>query len=818
MGVVYKAEDTKLERTVAIKFLPRQIAVNSEGRERFKIEAKAAASLNHPNIATIYAIEENDDDTFIVMEYIEGRELKELTSDNRQLPISDVTDYATQIADGLKAAHKKGVTHRDIKSSNIKITDEDQVKIMDFGLAKVRGGAQVTKVGTTLGTAAYMSPEQTQGVAVDHRTDIWSLGVVLYEMLTGRLPFAGDYEQAVFYAILNEEPAPVADLREDAPKGLVQIIDKTLRKDVTNRYQSINGIITDLGALQLSRSGAQSRPHPIRKGRRVVSFWALTVLLAFAGFIAYLQYFSTSPKKADFTIAIAPFWGQNDAAVDEGRTMQAYVERKVRELLGHEEDVIVLGKEIGSVPRTHDEARTLGEQVKAALVIWGEVVVLHGEVEIQPYLTVLEQGAGLGVESPQTFHALLSEPNQLSLRKAEAAEIGNLALIVAARYYRWKNPDKALTILQGITPQSIESLSLGAWIYYEKREWQKAEEQFQEVISVDPEGVSYHVHIGLGEVYRWQHKYAEATQQLMRAKALAPDNWAPCYWLGLLFYEQGLYDNALEEYRLASERDPKNAAPHSGLAQAYGDLGRFDEAVSEYQQAMELDPKNEDRYRSNLASIYAKQNEIDRAITEYKKASKINPQNEQTHLDLAELYQKDSRYGDALREYKTAIKLAPNKTWLYRNLARFYMQQGDTVGARQTMHALVELKPDDPSPSFELAEIYHILGEFSNAILEYHKAIELKPNDTWQDAMAYVNLGVLYALRNQHKEALESYATAVQLAPQEHWTHRHLGHFYLRQGEYEKARQELTMSAELDPKSVETQVLLDSVSILITQK
>jgi len=144
MGVVYKAEDTKLERTVAIKFLPRQIAVNSEERERFKIEAKAAASLNHPNIATIYNIEEVDGDTFIVMEYIKGKELKELTTDDGELSIEDVTNYATQIAEGLKAAHEEDVTHRDIKSANIMITERGQVKIMDFGLAKVRGGASLT--------------------------------------------------------------------------------------------------------------------------------------------------------------------------------------------------------------------------------------------------------------------------------------------------------------------------------------------------------------------------------------------------------------------------------------------------------------------------------------------------------------------------------------------------------------------------------------------------------------------------------------------------------------------------------------------------
>ncbi|MCG8606763.1 serine/threonine protein kinase, partial [bacterium] len=226
MGVVYKAEDTKLKRDVAIKFLPRQIAASDEERERFKIEAQAAAALNHSNIATIHAIEQHDEEMFIVMEYIEGQELKDVVGAYRDtpLPTDDVLDYATQIASGLQAAHKKGVIHRDIKSSNIMITEEGQVKIMDFGLAKIRGGAGVTKVGTTLGTASYMSPEQARGEDADHHTDIWAFGVVLYEMLTGQLPFPGDYEQAVIYSILNEDP----EFSDKMPSTLRQIVQRTL--------------------------------------------------------------------------------------------------------------------------------------------------------------------------------------------------------------------------------------------------------------------------------------------------------------------------------------------------------------------------------------------------------------------------------------------------------------------------------------------------------------------------------------------------------------------------------------------------------------
>ncbi|MCH7774406.1 MAG: protein kinase, partial [Bacteroidetes bacterium] len=268
MGIVYKAEDIKLERTVAIKFLPHNISANSEERERFKIEAKAAAALNHPNIATIYAIEEFDKEMFIVMEFIDGKELKE---EIKAGPIQskEAINIATQIAEGLIAAHKKEIIHRDIKSSNIMITKDGKVKIMDFGLAKIKGGTELTKIGSTVGTAAYMSPEQTKGEEVDHRTDIWSLGVVLYQMLSGSLPFQGDYEQAIIYSILNEEPTVLKSL----PKELENILNKVLQKNPQDRYQNISEILDDLKRMLEvpQRTPSSTRSKSELKFRKIVS-------------------------------------------------------------------------------------------------------------------------------------------------------------------------------------------------------------------------------------------------------------------------------------------------------------------------------------------------------------------------------------------------------------------------------------------------------------------------------------------------------------------------------------------------------------------
>ena len=258
MGVVYKAQDTKLDRLVALKFLPAHALSNSEDKERFIREAKAAASLNHQNIAHIYEIGESNESgsgkqMFIAMEYIEGKTLEDIihSKGGSPLPLKTAINYSIQIADGLQAAHEKGIVHRDIKSANIMVNEKDQIKIMDFGLAKFAGGTKVTKLGTTMGTAAYMSPEQATGEKVDHRTDIWSLGIVMYEMISGQLPFKNDYEQALLYAIMNEEPEPLTAKRTGVPISIDGVISKALAKDPAMRYQHIDEIPADLRTIEL---------------------------------------------------------------------------------------------------------------------------------------------------------------------------------------------------------------------------------------------------------------------------------------------------------------------------------------------------------------------------------------------------------------------------------------------------------------------------------------------------------------------------------------------------------------------------------------
>ncbi len=258
MGEVYLAEDTRLERKVALKFLPAQLSADAEERQRFVHEAKAAAALSHPNIVTVYEIGEHQGQVFIAMEYVDGRTLKDLLSSDRppstvhRLPISQVLNIALQIASGLAAAHAKGIVHRDLKPANIMVTGQGAAKIVDFGLAKLRGLSRLTKSGTTLGTVSYMSPEQALGKEVDQRSDIWSLGVILYEMLAGRLPFHGEYDQAVLYAVINQEPESLTKIRSDIPDDIKRIVHKALAKKPENRFQSTDELLDELKRFQLS--------------------------------------------------------------------------------------------------------------------------------------------------------------------------------------------------------------------------------------------------------------------------------------------------------------------------------------------------------------------------------------------------------------------------------------------------------------------------------------------------------------------------------------------------------------------------------------
>jgi len=288
MGIVYKAEDTKLKRSVALKFLPPELIQNEEIKERFVLEAQTAAALSHPNICTIHEIDEEGGKSFISMEYVEGQSLRSKI-DKGPLEIDEALNISMQVAEGLEEAHKKGIIHRDIKSANIMVTDKGQAKVMDFGLAKVKGATLLTREGTTLGTVAYMSPEQAKGKEIDNRSDIWSLGVVMYEMLCGQLPFKGEREASILYSVVHEEPKPIKEIKHDLPLELQQIIARALKKKPESRYTSATEMINDLRKYQdvlraeeLGALNLRTLLRRIRKPRVAIPVICAVLIIALA--------------------------------------------------------------------------------------------------------------------------------------------------------------------------------------------------------------------------------------------------------------------------------------------------------------------------------------------------------------------------------------------------------------------------------------------------------------------------------------------------------------------------------------------------------
>ncbi len=308
MGVVYKAEDTKLKRTVALKFLPQNTFAGEEEKNRFIREAQSAASLEHSNIFTVYEIDEADGQIFIAMAFIDGESLKEKI-EKGPMKLKEAVNIACQVCDGLYEAHEKGIVHRDIKPANIMITSKGQVKIMDFGLAKAVGRSRLTKTKSSMGTVAYMSPEQTNGEDVDSRSDVWSLGVVLYEMISGQLPFKGDYEQAILYSVMNEDAESLTSLRPGVPLGLQRVVEKALAKNPEERYQNVDEMLVDLRIVGnelesgTKKTAVPKRNRKINKKVVVIAGAAFLVLILMA--LGYI--FLVGSSQTFDSIAIIPF-------------------------------------------------------------------------------------------------------------------------------------------------------------------------------------------------------------------------------------------------------------------------------------------------------------------------------------------------------------------------------------------------------------------------------------------------------------------------------------------------------------------------------
>jgi serine/threonine protein kinase/tetratricopeptide (TPR) repeat protein len=722
MGVVYKAEDTKLDRTVAIKFLPRRVAANQEEKQRFVIEAKAAAALNHSNIATIHNIEEADNEIFIVMEYIEGKELKEIIKS--QIPnLQSAIDYATQIAEGLQAAHKKGIIHRDIKSSNIMITDDGKVKIMDFGLAKFRGSAQLTQIGTTIGTAAYMSPEQARGEESDQRSDTWSFGVVLYEMLTGQLPFKGDYEQAVLYSMMNEEPQSVSEINPQVPDLLAQVVTKSLQKDIVQRYQNMSEILIDLKSIQSTSSGeikiigrqVSPKTNKLLWGVAILIIVILAISIPFV--LNRRDSVNTSvgkPEPASLErIAILPFSNLRPdpdtdylgfALADQIIGSMAYVKNvlvspssAVRKYIGQTIDIATVGGELnvkyiltGNYLKQGDMVRLNVELVNAGNreLIWRDVVEEKYENSFR-FQDIISEKIINGLE-------VQFSPNEKALASADIPS-NSLAYEYYLRAVAFNNNEEGNQLAIQMLDKCLALDSSYAPAWYEK-------------------GVRTHQ----------MASYSLGGQQFL--------------------------DKAIGYYKKALEIKPDYIGPFASLAVLYTEIDKKEEALEISRKVLAINPNNPDVHFL-LSYIYRYVGMMEEAVKEAETAVKINPN--PGYRSTGHIFLYLGNYEQALKSYR----LDKGSPFYYLNSAFVYLRMGENAKALQFLNKVLELDRNTTNSYFAQSIKAYLEGDIDKAI-EYSQMIE-KENLT--DGEMWYGITQDYALYKQPQKAIATLKKAVEL-------------------------------------------------------
>lgn len=388
MGVVYRAQDLKLNRVVALKFLPLEHTSTANDIQRFQNEAEALSSLNHPNIATIFDIDESEGQRFIALELLPGGTLRskvrESQSAGREIPLQLVVSYAMQIADGLAHAHKRNIIHRDVKTENILLTEDGKIKVTDFGLAKLRTGSQVTNTGSTVGTAAYMSPEQIRGEEIDVQSDIFSFGVVLYELTTGRLPFRGEHEAALSYSIVHEEPVPVSSLRAKMPQSLMDVITKCLAKDRNARYQSCDVLAADLQKTSQEITGfvAAGSTEAARKG---VPGWLVfggLVIFIIVGVVLYLM-LASSGKSSTPRPSIAVLYVENLTGSPEYDSFSVGLTEEITSELSNIPGLQVISRnDVAQFRGKAVDMREIGEKLGVSYVLEGSLRVEGKKIRV----------------------------------------------------------------------------------------------------------------------------------------------------------------------------------------------------------------------------------------------------------------------------------------------------------------------------------------------------------------------------------------------------------------------------------------------------
>ena len=785
MGIVYKAEDTKLKRTVALKFLPPELTRDPEAKKRFIHEAQAASALQHTNVATIHEIDEIDDGTakadrhmFICMDYYDGEPLNEKIKCG-PFPIDEVVDIAIQIALGLDKAHKKGIVHRDIKPGNAIVTEDGVVKIVDFGLAKLMGKTKLTKTGSTLGTISYMSPEQTKGEGVDHRSDIWSLGVILYEMLTGQLPFKGEYEQAVVYSIVNESAEPITGIRTGIPMALERIVNKALEKNPDERYQHVDELIVDLKMMQKeSESGTVPTEKSIPGGKSTARVWVLA-LFCFIVFVGIAGYFIIRERQRGIESAmqrigesreqnsVAIMYFENntgDADLDHWR--KAITDLLITDLAQSKYVRVLSGdrlyqilrqlKQVEAKTYASDVLRQVGDRGNVRYVILGKYARSGDQFRLDVTLQDAMTGeviSGLRVEDrgEERMFAMVDDlTNKIKTNfNLSQDEIGNdidysIGTITtrspeAYRYYiEGRNHHNRIEYEQAIAsmekavavdPEFAMAYRSMAAAYSNLRYRSVGRTYLQKAMALSDrvsEGERYRI---MGDYYRLSEEtYHEAVDAYKKALALYPDDRIANHNLALIYDAMGQQDNAIIHYEILRKNKTHGFITYENLASIYMAKGLYDQARVVLEGYLESFSEYDGVHRS-LALSYLFQRKFDLALAEVDKAIALGPAHYQNYILKGDVTLCTDDWVDAEKAYQKAVEMASpiSRALGLWGMGAWYLLQGQFQNAETQLKQAVEEVGGLDEPYIE--SVFRFILSIIQMKLEKHEEAQRELDD-----------------------------------------------------------------------------------------